>query len=56
MKSDYFACPVPEVTAPSVSTWKERQPTSASRVVTVLVAITNCINSSVLKGNNEMET
>lgn len=55
MKSD-SACPVPEVITPSVSSWKERQPTSANCVVTVLVAMRNCINSSVLKRNNEMET
>lgn len=55
MQSD-SACPVPEVITPSVSSWKERQPTSANCVVTVLVAVTNDINSSVLKGSNEMET
>lgn len=55
MKTDYFGCPIPEVIAPSVSTWKERQPTSANCVLTVLVTMTNCINPSVLKGKNEME-
>lgn len=33
-----------------MSTWKERQPTSANCIVTVLVPMTNCINPSVLKG------
>lgn len=56
MKSDYFGCPVSEVIAPSVSTWKERQPPSANCAVTVLVAMANCINSSVLQRKNEMET
>lgn len=55
MKSDYFGCPIPEVITPSVSTWKDRQSTSANCVVTVLVPIVNCINPSVLKGKNEME-
>lgn len=55
MKSDYFGCQIPEVITPSVSTWKERQSTSANCVVTGLVAMTNCINPSVLKGKNEME-
>lgn len=55
MKSDYFGCPISEVIVPSVSIWKERQPTSANCVVTVLVAMTNCIKSSVLQRKNEME-
>lgn len=45
MKSDYFGYTISEVIAPSVSTWKERQPTSANCVITVLVAVTNFINS-----------
>lgn len=51
MKSDYFGCTVSEVVAPSVSTWKEGQPTSANCVVAVLVAKTNCINSDRTEGS-----
>lgn len=45
-----ITCTISKVIIPSVSTWKEGQPASANCGVTVLVAMTNCINSPPIMG------